>query len=117
MNTMALHLACAQETAYGVRCLDYWLRGPSGMDLSPAPDVIMFNWGMHDYSTSGTGGAYQFDHEGAAHPLFVLTVVLLTHRNRMQCPDRAATRPSTRLSSPISQLVSWPMQLLSHTHL
>jgi hypothetical protein len=36
----------AEETAYGVRCLDYFLASPSGMDISP--DLILFNWGMHD---------------------------------------------------------------------
>ena len=36
----------AEETAYGVECLDYMLRSPSGELLEP--DVIMFNWGLHD---------------------------------------------------------------------
>lgn len=36
----------AEETAYGVLCLDYMLRSPAGNRL--APDVIMFNWGLHD---------------------------------------------------------------------
>lgn len=36
----------AEETQYGLRCLDYFLHSPSGMDLHA--DVIMFNWGMHD---------------------------------------------------------------------
>lgn len=39
----------AEETAYGLTCLDYLLRAPNGDDLtSPAPDVVMFNWGLHD---------------------------------------------------------------------
>ena len=33
----------AEETAYGVQCLDYMLRSPGGVFLKP--DVIMFNWG------------------------------------------------------------------------
>ena len=33
----------AEETAYGVQCLDYLLRSPQGDLLKP--DVIMFNWG------------------------------------------------------------------------
>ena len=36
----------AEETAYGVQCLDYMLRSPAGNLLRP--DVIMFNWGLHD---------------------------------------------------------------------
>ena len=36
----------AEETAYGVQCLDYMLRSPGGVLLKP--DVIMFNWGLHD---------------------------------------------------------------------
>jgi hypothetical protein len=32
----------AEETAYGVQCLDYFLRSPAGVKLKP--DVIMFNW-------------------------------------------------------------------------
>lgn len=36
----------AEETAYGVTCLDYFLYSPSGVFLEP--DVIMFNWGLHD---------------------------------------------------------------------
>lgn len=34
------------ETAYGLQCLDYFLSSPSGVKLKP--DVIMFNWGLHD---------------------------------------------------------------------
>ena len=33
----------AEETAYGVACLEYMLRSPTGVYLEP--DVIMFNWG------------------------------------------------------------------------
>lgn len=36
----------AEETAYGIQCLDYMLRSPGGLLLKP--DVIMFNWGLHD---------------------------------------------------------------------
>eukprot|EP00656_Telonema_subtile_P018878 TRINITY_DN20254_c0_g1_i1.p1 TRINITY_DN20254_c0_g1~~TRINITY_DN20254_c0_g1_i1.p1 ORF type:complete len:269 (-),score=55.01 TRINITY_DN20254_c0_g1_i1:68-874(-) len=36
----------AEETAYGIQCLDYMLRSPEGVFLKP--DVIMFNWGLHD---------------------------------------------------------------------
>jgi len=36
----------AEETAYGIQCLDYFLRGPSGIPVKP--DVIMFNWGLHN---------------------------------------------------------------------
>ena len=35
----------AEETAYGVQCLDYWLHSPSGLDLGDGPDLITFNWG------------------------------------------------------------------------
>ena len=40
------HDGGAEETAYGVLCLDYMLQSPSGVELKP--DVIMFNWGLHD---------------------------------------------------------------------
>jgi hypothetical protein len=36
----------AEETAYGIQCLDYMLRSPGGTFLKP--EVIMFNWGLHD---------------------------------------------------------------------
>lgn len=36
----------ACETAYGLQCLDYFLSSPSG--VLAKPDVIMFNWGLHD---------------------------------------------------------------------
>ena len=36
----------AEETAYGVTCLRYMLHSPTGVFLKP--DVIMFNWGLHD---------------------------------------------------------------------
>lgn len=40
----------AEETAYGLQCLDLWLASPSGMSI--APDLIWFNFGMHDYVPS-----------------------------------------------------------------
>lgn len=36
----------AEETQYGERCLEFFLASPSGMAISP--DLITFNWGMHD---------------------------------------------------------------------
>lgn len=36
----------AEETAYGLQCLQYFLASPSGMDIKP--DVVYFNWGLHD---------------------------------------------------------------------
>ena len=36
----------AEETGYGVQCLDYFLRAPNGSAF--AADVVMFNWGLHD---------------------------------------------------------------------
>ena len=36
----------AEETAYGVTCLKHMLYSPGGVFLKP--DVIMFNWGLHD---------------------------------------------------------------------
>ena len=36
----------AEETAYGVTCLPTLLRSPTGQFLEP--DVLMFNWGLHD---------------------------------------------------------------------
>jgi hypothetical protein len=37
----------AEETAYGVQCLDFYFVSPSGMPLTGI-DVITFNWGMHN---------------------------------------------------------------------
>lgn len=36
----------AEETAYGLQCLDYWLRSPSGVEITP--DLVYFNFGLHD---------------------------------------------------------------------
>eukprot|EP01060_Flectonema_neradi_P010185 TRINITY_DN17301_c1_g1_i2.p1 TRINITY_DN17301_c1_g1~~TRINITY_DN17301_c1_g1_i2.p1 ORF type:complete len:322 (+),score=53.02 TRINITY_DN17301_c1_g1_i2:44-967(+) len=36
----------AEETAYGLKCLKYFLHSPSGVPISP--DVLMFNFGLHD---------------------------------------------------------------------
>ena len=36
----------AEDTAYGLQCLDYFLRGPRGERLEP--DVLLFNFGLHD---------------------------------------------------------------------
>lgn len=36
----------AEETAYGVQCLDYFLRSPNGRNY--AADLIIFNFGLHD---------------------------------------------------------------------
>lgn len=36
----------AEETAYGIQCLDYWLRGPAGDKIYP--DLVYFNFGLHD---------------------------------------------------------------------
>lgn len=36
----------AEETAYGLQCLKYFTASPSGMPI--APDLVLFNWGMHD---------------------------------------------------------------------
>ena len=39
----------AEETAYALQCMDYWLHSPSGLDLGAGPDLILFNSGMHNY--------------------------------------------------------------------
>ena len=49
----------AEETAYGVQCLDYMMRSPGGVPLKP--DVLMFNFGLHDgplgnHTTPGQAG-------------------------------------------------------------
>jgi hypothetical protein len=36
----------AEETAYGLQCLDFFLHSPGGYTIHP--DVIWFNWGLHD---------------------------------------------------------------------
>lgn len=40
----------AEETAYGLSCLPTFLSSPSGLPLTGAnaPDLVLFNWGMHD---------------------------------------------------------------------
>jgi len=35
-----------EETAYGLYCLDFFLHSAAGDELSP--DLILFNWGMHN---------------------------------------------------------------------
>ena len=42
-----VHDGGAEETEYGLRCLNSFLHSPSGMELRGL-DLIMFNWGMHD---------------------------------------------------------------------
>lgn len=37
----------AEETNYGLQCLDYFLRSPYSLDKL-LPDVLMFNFGLHD---------------------------------------------------------------------
>jgi len=44
----------AEETEYGLQCLDLWLASPSGMPIHP--DLIYFNFGMHDLVTNCTPG-------------------------------------------------------------
>ena len=36
----------AEETAYGLKCLEYFVKDPAGKLLQP--DVLMFNFGLHD---------------------------------------------------------------------
>ena len=36
----------AEETAYGLKCLKYFIHSSSGVPISP--DVLMFNFGLHD---------------------------------------------------------------------
>merc|ERR1711865_1112501 len=36
----------AEETAYGLQCLEYFMKGPDGSFLEP--DVLLFNFGLHD---------------------------------------------------------------------
>ena len=36
----------AEETTYGLYCLEYFLHSASGMNIKP--DLILFNFGMHD---------------------------------------------------------------------
>jgi len=44
----------AEETAYGLQCIDQWLASPSGLPIQP--DLIYFNFGIHDTVTSCTPG-------------------------------------------------------------
>jgi hypothetical protein len=50
----------AEETAYGMRCIDNWLHAANGAPLQgngTILDLITFNWGMHDYDAApGTPG-------------------------------------------------------------
>jgi hypothetical protein len=36
----------AEETAYGLQCIDYFLRSPNGTSFKA--DLVYFNWGLHD---------------------------------------------------------------------
>jgi len=36
----------AEDTAYGLQCLEYFVRGPDGSLLEP--DILLFNFGLHD---------------------------------------------------------------------
>ena len=36
----------AEETTYGLACIDFFLHSPSGMSIKP--DLVLFNFGMHD---------------------------------------------------------------------
>lgn len=46
----------AEETAYGLQCLDYFLASPSGMDISP--DVVMFKCVCVCVCAAGEGDAW-----------------------------------------------------------
>ena len=39
-------LGCAEETAYGVQCVDQWLYSPNGTAYTA--DLVYFQWGLHD---------------------------------------------------------------------
>ena len=39
-------LCAAVIVRYGIQCLPYFLHAPNGEAVKP--DVIMFNWGLHD---------------------------------------------------------------------
>jgi len=54
----------AEETAYGLECLEYFLATPDGTAVHP--DVLMFNFGLHDGPCNGAnttipGGAGRSD--------------------------------------------------------
>jgi hypothetical protein len=36
----------AEDTNYGLQCIDYFLSNPDGTPVHP--DVIMFNFGLHN---------------------------------------------------------------------
>ena len=42
----------AEETAYGLACLDYFLSNPDGTVVHP--DLILFNFGLHDGPSAPT---------------------------------------------------------------
>ena len=44
----------AEETEYGFRCLEYLLRAPDG--TPQVPDVLFFNWGLHNIRNSTVPG-------------------------------------------------------------
>lgn len=44
----------AEETAYGLQCLEYWLHSPSGIAFNA--DLVLFNFGMHDLVLNCTPG-------------------------------------------------------------
>src|SRR4051812_11796498 len=67
-----------QETAYGIQCLPYFLRSPSGIILQP--DVIMFNWGLHDGPLGNTTVPGQQGNASVYAPELALIMDMLTVR-------------------------------------
>jgi acyl-CoA thioesterase-1 len=43
-----------EETEYGWKCIEYLLRAPDG--TFKLPDVLWFNWGLHNYANSTVPG-------------------------------------------------------------
>jgi hypothetical protein len=95
----------AEETAYGLQCLDYFLRSPNG--TMNVPDVLIFNWGLHDGPYLGpfpwTGpGTYHWSGPG-----------------NMTIPGQEGPEwlYSSQLSQITEQLVAWVAAHNNHTKL
>ena len=82
-----------EETAYGLRCLDYFIHHPNGEPLagsSSAKLVIMFNWGLHDGPLGNRTSPGQAGNS-SVYPSQLLEIATRLHAF---CSGGAVSRPS-----------------------
>lgn len=46
-----------EETAYGVQCLEYFLRSSDGDEIMKNVDLVYFNWGLHNLVPDGSAAS------------------------------------------------------------